>query len=699
MKLLRAHIRNFRLLKDIVFTFSTDPTRNLTVVRAANESGKTTLLIALQWGLFGDEALPGRSSEFRLSPIDISLEQQASANVSVAVDFETTNRFGSHKYRLIRSATETVRKSQFTRGRTNLSLFKLTASGGDQLDYPEAHIRPHLPGELREVFFTDGDRALSFIEGSRGDQMKRVRRAIRMLLGLNVIEKAIGHTHTVRANLNKKVRSSAGKQQQLQRASDQLVKLQDQIPKLEERLGVAKRTRENLESYWKSSDRALSDALRKGDRDELARERQRTIDDRKAAERDVVQSAHDQSRLFRSPLIAKHLLVQQFRQAKQRLDKLHMQGKIPSQTIPVLEDQLKQSTCICGTTLDRNDPAGNARRAHIRNLIVESRNSDATQKRLTALYYSAQDLLSPITGRTWTDEYSQVFARRQRANTLKHRLGEKQTVIEERIRELPDVDIQQLRRARDRYRYQLDQAQRKEFDLMSRLSAMKKDFRLVQKTTNTLLQQDQKGMMLASELEVAKDLYRVLSDALETMKTTELERVSECMNQLFLEMIGADVSQRSIINRASITKDFRIIVLGRHNYPLDPSQDLNGASRRALTIAFILALTRVSQVEAPNVIDTPLGMMSGYVKQAVLQRASQQSSQLILFLTPSEIAGCEDILDRYAGRVYTFTNPAHYPKILVNDPNTSEARVLLCGCNHRERCQVCERRENVTLDE
>ncbi len=46
--------------------------------------------------------------------------------------------------------------------------------------------------------------------------------------------------------------------------------------------------------------------------------------------------------------------------------------------------------------------------------------------------------------------------------------------------------------------------------------------------------------------------------------------------------------------------------------------DLNGASRRALTLAFILAFTRVSGVKAPNVIDTPLGMTSGIVKRAML---------------------------------------------------------------------------------
>ena len=59
MKLLRAEFENFRLLRGTELTFSTDPERNLTVISAANETGKTTILTALQWALYGDVALPG----------------------------------------------------------------------------------------------------------------------------------------------------------------------------------------------------------------------------------------------------------------------------------------------------------------------------------------------------------------------------------------------------------------------------------------------------------------------------------------------------------------------------------------------------------------------------------------------------------------------------------------------------------------
>ena len=70
MKLLRAEFTNFRILRDLVLDFATDTDKRLVVVRAENESGKTTILNALQWALYGDDALPGSRRDYRLHPID-----------------------------------------------------------------------------------------------------------------------------------------------------------------------------------------------------------------------------------------------------------------------------------------------------------------------------------------------------------------------------------------------------------------------------------------------------------------------------------------------------------------------------------------------------------------------------------------------------------------------------------------------------
>ena len=116
MKLLRAEFQNFRLLRDLVVEFSSDPDRKLTVIRAANESGKTTILHGLQWALYGDAALPGKGEGFRLHPIDWDAREGKRVPITATVEFELTThrRVGGEvretrrRFRLVRSAFEEV---------------------------------------------------------------------------------------------------------------------------------------------------------------------------------------------------------------------------------------------------------------------------------------------------------------------------------------------------------------------------------------------------------------------------------------------------------------------------------------------------------------------------------------------------------------------------------------------------------------
>jgi hypothetical protein len=57
----------------------------------------------------------------------------------------------------------------------SIKLFALTDEGASLVDAPEALINDELPPELREVFFTDGDRALSFIQSDVTASTKRDR--------------------------------------------------------------------------------------------------------------------------------------------------------------------------------------------------------------------------------------------------------------------------------------------------------------------------------------------------------------------------------------------------------------------------------------------------------------------------------------------------------------------------------------------
>ena len=152
MKLLRAEFHNFRLLRDLELEFSSDPVRKLTVIRAANESGKTTILHGLQWALYGEAALPGKGEGFRLHPIDWGASEGRRVPITATVEFElsTHRRVGGElretrrQFRLVRSAFEDV-DGQSRSSASTVKLFALNDSGASPIDAPDALISDELP--------------------------------------------------------------------------------------------------------------------------------------------------------------------------------------------------------------------------------------------------------------------------------------------------------------------------------------------------------------------------------------------------------------------------------------------------------------------------------------------------------------------------------------------------------------------------
>lgn len=685
MKLVRARFQGFRLLDDLEINFATDNERNVTVVRAANESGKTTLLTALQWGLIGDDALP---TGYSIRPMDLPKNEVSKSEVEI--DYEIENRDGAQTFRLFRSV-ETIGGDQ-SRPTSHLTLFRKSNAGFEPTETPHAFVQQHFPADLREVFFTDGDRALSFIEGPRAEQQKKVRMAIEKMMGLSILESAIDHIRTNERRIRTRFDKEAGNSE-THKVKNDIEEIEDRLPKLSASLESVLDKITNLAENHQKTDRELEEALKLGNREELANELKSTKFQRKRVENQRAKIIADQADLISLASLANRMMAKSFAKSGKMLDELRLKGQIPNKTVPILQDRLEHHPdCICGESLDAKTIDGKKRRDYIEKLIEDSRDADNIKAKVSDLYFLAKPLIS-VQKDNWIEQYSDVFDRRNTLRSVYDEIGKKEAELEARLKKIPDTDVQRLREMRDTYATQLQQEKIEGYKIEEQIKRLKAEKVELENKFRARDARGQRGEKLTRELNAATDLREVFERGLDRIKTQEVKQVSDRMNALFLEMIGAD-EESALITRAEITPEFRIMVYGRNNYSMNPSMDLNGASRRALTIAFVLALTEISGVEAPNVIDTPLGMMSGYVKTEVVKTASDNSAQLVLFLTHDEIKGCENILDDRAENGVTITNPAHYPKILKNDPGTKEAKVILCGCDHRSSCKVCDRYES-----
>ena len=438
----------------------------------------------------------------------------------------------------------------------------------------------------------------------------------------------------------------------------------------------------------------IEEALKLGDKEKLAEELQTTRRQihnyRENAEKQLNQIATLTSNKYVSKIFISDLA----NNAKDLLNNLSKDKKLPKVNIPILEELLDSELCFCGADLDQNSSEGQARRSGIKETIESSQESDLIQECATSLFYRVRSEEFNGVNDKWKEEYSNHQSMYQNNVASLRDMEEKLKVLDASIKELDDTMINELKEQEElligsisQLNTQLGMRNGQIIDASDRKREAEEERSKIEKKVG-------KTDTSANKLNLSRSAQSIFISIIDRLKKEELLKVSDEMNRIFLEMIGSDpdANNLTLITEAKLTDDYDIVVLGPNGHKLNPDQDLNGASRRAITLAFILALTKVSEVEAPNVIDTPLGMMSGFVKQSVLLQTIKEGSQAILFLTHDEIKGVEEILDKHAGKVYTLTNPAHYPKMLRNEPTVSDSRIIKCSCNHNQTCDICERK-------
>jgi DNA sulfur modification protein DndD len=703
MQFKRAHIINFKLLEDVEVDFSADRARPLTVIRAENASGKTSLLTALQWGLYGERALDDRAVPLSAShwsegtPCEISVELAFSHTSFTVVAGQQQAR--TREYRLKRTITEVVEGGKPQRSNEQITLLELTHRGSEVIPAPSQLLEQILSVDLRHVFFTNGDAAMNFISPqlTRMDKRSQVREAIKALLEIGVIEDAINHVRKVQAAKRKETGSVGG---DVARLASRVNELANRLDELEAKKKEVTEAVAELTTRYERADRALQEALQRGNHEELAKRLAAVKQRLEAARRMLADLSRDHQALFSSEALSWSLMDAQLRAGAAVLNKLHDAGVIPKTVVPVLRDRLALGRCICGASLAHGTPARKA----VEDEIARQRASDAFQQRLTRLYHQAEaDIAERDGGRfSWDTRLESVVANRTEWEKVLREASAEEEAIRKQIEAIDMMEVDEKRR--DRKAIESALSEKREQLQQAELNAVttRQSLTEAQEQYDELRKRDNKLRRTNAQLTACQDVLSVLDGVMDELQGDYLDRVSRRMDELFRRMIAADADlpeQMRVITGASITPEFDILVHAG-NRTLNPDHELNGAAQRALTFAFIWALTEVSDTVAPRVIDTPLGMMSGYVKRSVLDlisspaTASEPDRQVILFLTRSEIAQVENLLDQRAGVVFTLTNTAAGDLTCRHDGD--HPRIVRCECNHRQYCHVCSRLDDAT---
>ena len=702
MKIRRVEFKNFKLLDGVVIDFSTDPAKPLTVIRAENGSGKTSLLWGLAWAFYGQEGLPSKGA--RLTSTERPRGELTT--VQVVVDFQhDPDGLGTNDYVLTRTVQETPGDGdEVEHGPMSTRLLIRKAAGEEPVPGDAAAVlESFVPRRLKEVFLTDGDRVQRFISGTVGarERQHNVHEAIRALLGLDRLGEAELDLTAVESQLRKELAASAG--QDVERAQQELEDCENELSTLKERRDEATDRRTRIEEDIDLLEKKLSEIKGHGDLDAINKELA-------SAKRDLEQANQDESSLLESirmlfkseESLSWSLAEVPLRQGQKVLADLYDRRVIPGSSLGVLQDRLDMETCICGESL----ADGTEHRLHVIELLAEQSAVTDERERLTETFHRTRAGLNRFEGirEDGEDFWSQrpLLIQRQVA------IAERQKEAHQKVKMFEDrreqIDEEEVRR----HTLSLASARRDQIECSEEIGSLDRSVTQLDEQRALLAHRYELAQGAAksdararNRHEIAQDLRVVVSETLSELKGEHVRAVSERMNTIFMKIVGSSPELAgAVFHGVHITDSFDIVVRAGDQKTLDTDYEVNGASQRALTLAFIWALMEVSGTVAPRVIDTPLGMTAGGVKRRMVEAITEPVApdtpdyQVVLLLTRSEIRDIEPLLDLRTGVALTLSCSKDYPADLVYDWGVSEPTIRRCNCSHRQFCEVCERQND-----
>lgn len=356
MILQKLEMNNFRqYIGEQTVEFSTDPEKNVTVLIGVNTSGKTTIVRAFEWCLYGKNGF--EDPVLLNSEVRDNMNEGDTQSVSVAVTFEHNNMV----YTLKRLYKYLCNERKLEDGKLVVNLNKkpeekltleyLQSDGQTKTPIDASNIAESmdrvLPRDLSDYFFFGGERISGI--ANRTDLSK----AVRGLMRLDVLENAKTHLNSVVKTFESKIDTTGDAN--AQKAKDSLETYKAKKTQQEEE----KKNFDEQMKYWQGKENEYNAQLAKSNIEQVKqakKERDRVeaaLNAEKAklerAKTDMVKKFNNRPyAYFGLPLINKTLDM---------LKKLQEQTGhvecVPDMEQGAIDYLIKRGYCLCGTHLDQ----------------------------------------------------------------------------------------------------------------------------------------------------------------------------------------------------------------------------------------------------------------------------------------------------------------------------------------------------------
>jgi DNA sulfur modification protein DndD len=627
MKLHRLAVTNFMPYKDTsIVDFPTDDSRNVMIVLGDNMRGKTSLLNALRWGLYGRAV--GRHS--RLVPLqDIVNKDAALSNdwrVEVFIRFEA----GGQMYDLRRTATRRAHVTVPMRSEDFIIETLLSRDGmvisGDQV---EVEINQFTPEKISRFFLFDGELLQEYeellIEGS--EQGRQIKEAIEQVLGVPALINGRTELGSILKSATRRQSQEMAHIQGLERQAEQTARLNTRLEtlernleKLQQRLNDTREIRSKLDDELEGASPVL--ALKASL--DAARGRLKTHSEmleKKREERQALLALAWQDLLDTKLEVKRSLLRDRQRLLTDSMkDGMRIQSKI--EDIHKLLATNECPTCEQVIGNERRDALGTA----LGNLEIEATKFGDATSELQAV--AAQlGALSKIRGVNARDRLVEIDRDTRSAEIGAQRAENEIEQLQERIAGHDTADLARKRvlhgeTLKEEGRLtELIKSDRKSID------KTKEELAVARKATESMA--PARSRLSTLKVSMTADLEKIFSTSIERLRDRLRERVGTLASESFMRM-----TTQKAYRGLEINPNYGLSILDSAGRRVTLR---SAGAEQVVALSLIDGLNRTGRAIGPVVMDTPFGRLDPKHRDNILTYLPTVTSQFVLLVHGGEI--------------------------------------------------------------
>ncbi len=621
MRIERITLRNYRQFRQAQITFRKRPDTDLHFIIGTNGTGKTNLLNAINWCLYGDE--PHLSKDSQRLPLvnlkaiertetgkeqEVVVEVQAETEQGSPVTFKRRVVFRKHgDGQMVHQGT--AFEVRFVDGRGNTKI----------LTDEDTHVwvERFVPERIREFFFFDGERLDNYFREATG---QNIRHAVFQISQIDLLETRVERKLK---EILKDLRKEAGKvnpqieeaRTELEQAQARLDEIVGRIRECDKQIAIAKAKVAEYQERLKGIP----------DIEALEEERKRLltrIKETKELLKD--KEGEKENLLFESGRVL--MLWPAITKAAQVIEEKRRGKEIPP---PVdrsfLEEVLRSEICnVCGRPLDGRS------RELVQKLLQDVKSSSDVAVRLVQM----ESLLHQFRERAgeFREKVKRITREIERYRKELTELTQRKSEIDSQIAGYDQERIREWYRERAKFEELRDQNQERLGALYAMKQQAERDLDEAERRYKKEVEKEGKAEELKKKEEFCTQALDIVRRTREAIMRETRERIEGETKRRFFGLLW----KTGTFEDVRIEADYSISLI--HSMGYECLGSVSAGERELLALSFTLALHQASGFDSPILIDTPVARISDEHRENFGKVVSEVSTtkQVILLFTPAE---------------------------------------------------------------